>query len=75
MVSIMGKKMASSGFFSVLLEDQVVDVRNADLRREAGIDGAAACALAIHLLAGEFGVDEVFGLQAQALEIAAEQGA
>ena len=58
----------------VLLEDQVVHVRDADLRREARIDGAAARAGAVHILAGELGVHQVLWLQAQALQIPAKQG-
>ena len=44
----------------VLHLDQVVDVRDADLCREARIDRAAARARAIQFLAGEIGVDDVF---------------
>ncbi len=57
----------------MLLEDQVVNVRDADLRGEARIDGAAARAGAVHVLAGELGVHQVLWLQAQALEIRAKQ--
>ena len=53
--------------------NQVVDVRNADFRREARIDGAAAGAGAIQLRAGVIGVDDIFRLHAEAFEIRVEQ--
>jgi hypothetical protein len=43
----------------VLGEEQVVHVRDADLRREARVDGAAARPLAVHVAAGVVGVDQV----------------
>jgi hypothetical protein len=67
-----GEKDGVQRLLLVFHEDQVIDVRNADLRREARIDGAAARALAVHLLAGEFGVDQVLRLYAQALQVRAK---
>ena len=58
---------------AVLHLDQVVDVRDADLRREARIDGAAAGAGAIQLRRGVVGVDDVFRLHAEAFEIGVEE--
>jgi hypothetical protein len=57
----------------MLLLNEVVDVRNSDLRREAGIDGAAAGSRTIELGTGVIGVDDVFGLHSEALEISVEQ--
>ena len=56
----------------VYREQQVVDVRNAQLRREARVDGAALGAFLIELLAGEVGVDDVFRLDPQGREVARE---
>ena len=58
---------------AMLLLNQVVDVRNADLGREAGIDRAAARARAIQLGTGVVGVNDVFRLHAQAFEVGVEQ--
>ena len=58
---------------AMLLLDQVVDVRNADLRREAGIDGAAARARPVEIGTGVVGINDVFRLHAQALQISVEQ--
>src|SRR5262249_10584689 len=58
----------------VLREQQVVDVRDADLRREAWIDRAASRSFAIELAAREVGVDEVAARHTKRLEIAAEEG-
>ena len=50
---------------AVLLLNQVVDVRDADLRREAGIDRAAAGARAVQLRTGVVGIDDVLRLDAR----------
>ena len=71
--SIIGKKMQSSGFFAGLQRRADCGRADADLRGEARIDGAAAGAGAIQLLAGEIGVDEVLGFDAEAFEVGAEQ--
>ena len=52
--------------------EQVVHVRNADLRGEARIDGAALGAFLVELLGGVIGVDQVLGRNAQRLEVGAE---
>ena len=70
---IHGEEDRVQRLLAVLLLDQVVDVRNADLRREARIDGAAAGARAIQFGTGVIGVDDVLRLHAEALEIAVEQ--
>ena len=71
--SYMGNQMAWSGFFAVLRCEQIVDVRDADLRGIAGIDGAAACAGAVEFRRGVVGVDDVFGLQPEAGEVRVEE--
>ena len=53
--------------------EQVVHVRDADLRREAGIDRAALGAGLVQLLGGVVGVDQVIGGDAERLEIGAER--
>ena len=65
--SIIGKKMMSSGFFGVHHVEQVVHVRDAELRGEAGVDGAALGAFLVQLLAGVVGVDDVLRLDAERL--------
>ena len=65
-VSIIGKKMTSSGFLAVVLVEQVVDVRDADLAREAGVDRAALGTLLVQLLAREVRVDDVLRRDARA---------
>src|SRR5690242_4067473 len=54
------------------LVQQVVDVRNAELRREARVDGAALRAFLIQFFAGVLAVDDVLGLEAEAREVARE---
>src|SRR5580692_1107178 len=61
------------GFLAMLLLDQVVHVRNTDLRRETGIDRAPASARAVKFRAGVVGVDDVFRLHTQTLEISVEE--
>ncbi len=51
--------------------EQVVHVRDAELGREAGVDGAALGAFLVQLLGGVVGVDEVLRLDAERLEVAA----
>jgi hypothetical protein len=58
---------------AVLFLDQVVDMRNADLGWEAGIDGTAACAGTVEFGTGVIGVDHVLRLHAQAFEVRVEQ--
>ena len=50
----------------VRLIEQVVDVRDAELAGEAGVDGAALGAFLVHLLAGVIAEDDVLGLDAEA---------
>src|SRR5277367_539852 len=57
----------------MLFLNQIVDVRNADLSREAGIDSSATGTGAVQIGTGVVGVDYVFRLHAQALEIGVEQ--
>ena len=57
----------------MLLLNQVVDVRNADLRRKARIDSAAAGAGAVKFWTGVVGINDVLRLHAQAFEIPVEQ--
>ncbi len=57
----------------VLHEQQVVDVRDGDLRRKARIDGAAPRALAVHVVARVVRVDDVAEVDAQALEVRVEE--
>ena len=71
--SIIGKKMMSSCFFGWIDVKQVVHVRNAHLRGEAGIDGAALGAFLVKLFAGVFGPDHVLRLHAQSFEIGGEE--
>ena len=63
--SNMGKKMACSGLCLCLVEDQVVKVRDGDLRGETGIDGTATGTVAIHLIGREVRVDDVLGAHAR----------
>ena len=49
----------------VSVVEQVMHVRDAQLRREAGIDGAALGAFLVKLLGGEFGEDDVLRLDAE----------
>ena len=65
--------MQSSFFFACLSEEQVVHVRDADLRGEARIDGAAAGAFAIQLAARVVRVDDVAAGDAETLEVAVEE--
>src|SRR6185437_5812514 len=53
---------------------QIVHVRNPNLRREAGINGAALGAFLVELLAGVLGPEQVFRLHAQRLEVGGEEG-
>ncbi len=53
--------------------EQVVHVRDADLGREAGVDGAALGAGLVHLLGSVVGVDEIFVRDAQRFKVSAEQ--
>ena len=57
----------------VRLVEQVVHVRDAELRREAGVDRAALGALLVELLGGEVGVHEVLRRDPEALEVAREE--
>ena len=58
---------------AMLLLDQVVDVRNTDFRREAGVDGAAAGAGPVQIGARVIGVDDVLRLHTQTLQISVEE--
>ena len=58
---------------AVLLLNQVVDVGDADLGGEAGIDCAPARARAVEIRTGVIGVDDIFRLHAQAFEVSVEQ--
>ena len=72
--STIGKKMKSSGFLSCSTYKQVVDVRDADLGREAGVDGPPLGTFLIELLAGVVGEHEVLGLDSEGCEVAREHG-
>ena len=54
--------------------EQIVDVRDADLGGEAGVDGASLGSLFIESFIGEIGIDDVFRGNAQRLEVGAEDG-
>src|SRR5215472_2420184 len=58
---------------AVLFLNQVVNVRNPDLRREAGVDRTTAGTGAIKFGTGVVGINDVFRLHTQALEIGVEQ--
>src|SRR5215471_20032970 len=58
---------------AMLFLNQVVDVRDADLRGEAGVDGAAAGSGAIEIGAGVVGINNIFGLHTEAFEIRVEE--
>src|SRR5690242_17130604 len=53
--------------------DQVVNMRDPDLGREARVNGTPAGASAVQFLTGVVGVNDVLGLQSQALEISVEE--
>ncbi len=57
--SIMGQKMMSSGFFLWCDVEQVMDVRDAHLGGEAGVDGAALGPFFVQAFVREVGIDEV----------------
>src|SRR5271156_3416898 len=59
--------------FAVLGREQVVNVRNANLRRIAGVDGAAAPTRTIELRRGVVGVEDVLGFEAKTGEITVEE--
>ena len=69
-----GEEDVSSGFVvAVVVEQQVVDVRLRDLGRVARIDRAVLAALA-HLLRGVVGEHDVLLLDAERLQVRAENG-
>src|SRR5271156_6264135 len=57
----------------MLLLNQVVDVRNPDLRGEAGIDGAPARSRTIEIRTGVVGIDDVLRLNTKAFQISVEK--
>ena len=57
----------------MLGRNEVVDVRDADLRWVARIDGATARTRAIKFGRGVVGVDDIFRLESEAGEIRVEQ--
>src|SRR5579864_1078584 len=57
----------------VLLLNEVVDVRDADLCREAGINRAATRSRAIKFRTRIVGIDDVLWLNAKALEVGVEE--
>src|SRR5580698_60261 len=58
---------------AVLCGEQIVDMRDADLRRIAWIDRASTGSGAIEIRRGVVGVDDVLGLYAEAREVRIEQ--
>src|SRR5580693_10127367 len=60
-------------FLAMLFLDQVIDVRNADLCREARIDSASAGSSTIEVGTGVVGVNDVFRLHTQAFQISIKQ--
>jgi len=54
-------------------EHQVVDMRDADLGRETGVDRATAGAGAVEFVAGVVGIDDVFRRHAEAFQVSVEQ--
>src|ERR1700730_1348834 len=54
---------------AVLFLDQVIDMRNPDFRRKAGIDSATACARAVEFGTGVIRIDDVFRLHAKTFEV------
>jgi hypothetical protein len=58
---------------AVLRGKQIVDMRDADLRRIARIDGAAASACAIKLRCGVVGVENILGLQPERSKVRVEK--
>src|ERR1019366_2226517 len=61
-------------FLSVRAIEQVVDVRDAQLAGEAGVDGAALGAFLVHFFAGVIAEDDVLRLDAEGGEVAGEDG-
>src|ERR1035437_5030014 len=61
-------------FLSVRAIQQIVDVRDAQLAGEAGVDGAALGAFLVHLFAGVIAEDDVLRLDAEGRELAGEDG-
>ena len=57
----------------MLLEKQIVKMRNGDLRWKAGIDGAAAGTGTVHLAGSYIRVNNVFRAHTQAFQISAEK--
>ena len=70
---IHGEEDGVQRFLLVLLLNQVVNVRDADLGREAGVNRATAGTRAIEFLAGVIGVYDVLGFDSEAFEIGIEQ--
>src|ERR1700722_554731 len=68
-----GEENDVQGLLAMLLLDQVVDVRDADLRGETGIDGAAAGAGSIQIGTSVVRINDVLRLQTKAFEISVEQ--
>ena len=67
------KKNDVERLLAVFFLDQVVDVRDSDLRREAGVNCAAARAGSIQLGACVIRINDIFRLHAQAFEICIEE--
>jgi hypothetical protein len=53
--------------------EQIVDVRDAYLRRIAWVDGTAACSCAVQFLRRVIGVNNVFGFQSETGEVRIEE--
>ena len=68
-----GEEDRMQWLLGVLHEDQVINMRNANLRGKTRIDRAAPGASLVHVAIGVVGVDDVLRLQPECLEIRAEQ--
>ena len=58
----------------VLYIEQVMHMRNTDLRREARVDRTPFCSRLVEFLGSVIRIDDILGLHAQGLEISAKQG-
>src|SRR5208283_2989656 len=67
------KKDGVQRFLGVVLENEVVHVRNGHFGRIARIDGAPSRAFAIQLVAGYAGPDDIPRIDSKALEISREE--
>jgi hypothetical protein len=63
--SIIGKKIDVQRFPGVVRVEQIVNVRDAQLRRETGVDGSALGAFLVELLGGVVRKDDVLRLDAE----------